>query len=340
MQSPPWSSTILRQTGTCNVSGAKRIGYFQTRRKMMLHHRLEEWGIVTPNHFGQRCRIWQEQRHITKAYRNNVISVGPQQSFEQCMMINIYAYWQVTLVLRLSGINRFNLCNQVFRPWRFWYRWLPGTRNSDERSLLRGSKYEWQYKIVSPAFCYVELWSKMYLCWAQIISLSRCTEIWDLCKPVWLEPIKTVIWIWHLNLTFGLLLVLVDLGNSTCHLPMCFCPSWNQNTRLWQKPSWRERELAAMTTEEEAWSRALFLGVSEWGCGCVPRWMLNACRGKISNPFSCWVWWIPVSSRVSANCKQDFFSCILHCLQNEHVKDLEILEDRDCLHWVSKECIV
>lgn len=239
-------------------------------------------------------------------------------------MINIYAYWQVTLVWRLSGINRFNLCNQVFRPWRFWYRWLPGTRNSDERSLLRGASMSGSTKLSRRHFA---MWS----CGA------RCTSAGPKPFPV---PM-------HRNL--GLIASQCDLSqfrpsfefdiwiHLACYLflltweiqpvisPCASAPAGTRHQAL-AKTFLKERELAAMTTEEEAWSHALFLGISEWGCGCVPRWMLNACRGKISNPFSCWVWWIPVSSRVSANCKQDVFSCILHCLENEHVKDLEIVE--------------
>ena len=106
-----------------------------------------------------------------------------------------------------------------------------------------GSKYEWQYKIVSPAFCYVELWSKMYLCWAQIISCpdaqkfgtyaSQCD--WSQLRPLF----EFDIWIWHLACYLFLLTWEIQPVISPC----ASMPQLEPDTRLWQKPSWRKGNL-------------------------------------------------------------------------------------------------
>ena len=88
-----------------------------------------------------------------------------------------------------------------------------------------GSKYEWQYKIVSPAFCYVELWSKMYLCWAQTFSCPDAQKFGTYASQCDLSQLRPS---FEFDIWLATCIVLVDLGNSTCHLPMCFCPSWNQ----------------------------------------------------------------------------------------------------------------
>ncbi len=95
-----------------------------------------------------------------------------------------------------------------------------------------GSKYEWQYKIVSPAFCYLELWSKMYLWWAQIFSWPDAQKF-GIMLGSWPKGVTTSQRLMQASATEA----------NKASSPHLLLPQLEPDTRLWQRPSWRKGNL-------------------------------------------------------------------------------------------------
>lgn len=153
-------------------------------------------------------------------------------------MINIYAYWQVTLVWRLFWNQSLQSVQpslptlKILVPLTSWHQKFRRKKPS------AGSKYEWQYKIVSPAFCYVELWSKMYLCWAQTFSCPDAQKFGTYASQCDLSQLRP-------SFEFDIWLATCSCwpGKFNLSSPHVLLPQLEPDTRLWQKPSWRKGNL-------------------------------------------------------------------------------------------------